>query len=166
MNFEDKPYGAFSDEEQDQVYESEIVAPPISEAKAKIANNPGTLKAKIAEKNGSTVPKKGAYENGVGQGFSGESDEENNNALLMTKLNRAEFDEIAQRHEQSLKLLELVKDAQASKENFANLKGRLERECDQMTIRVQVVKLIETKISVSMPGVLSHVFKIHLTDLN
>ena len=55
-----------------------------------------------------------------------------------------EYEEIAKRLEDSLKLLELVNDALASKENIRKLKDRVDQECDQMTLRVQLSSLHQT----------------------
>ena len=56
----------------------------------------------------------------------------------------SEYEEIAQRLEQSLKQLDLVNDALQSKENLKNMKEKINRECDDMTLRVQIIKLHST----------------------
>ena len=56
----------------------------------------------------------------------------------------SEYEEIAQRLEQSMKQLDLVNDALNSKENLKNLRDRVYRECDDMTLRVQIIKLHST----------------------
>ena len=57
-----------------------------------------------------------------------ESDDEN--AQLPFKLTVSEYEEIAQRHESSLKQLELIKSALDTPENLKNLRGRVEQDCE------------------------------------
>jgi len=59
---------------------------------------------------------------------------------LPYKLSISEYEEIAQRLESSLKQLELIKDALSSPENFENLRTRVSRECEQMTLRIKLGK--------------------------
>ena len=62
------------------------------------------------------------------------SDEEN--VALPFKLTISEYEEVAARHEASLKSLELVRSALDTIENSRALADRVGRECDQMTLRI------------------------------
>ena len=62
------------------------------------------------------------------------------NELLPYKLTISEYEEIAQRHDDSLKQLVLVKDAVDTPENLKALRSRIERECEQITLRVIILK--------------------------
>jgi len=59
---------------------------------------------------------------------------------LPYKLSISEYEEIAQRLESSLKQLELIKDALSSPENFENMRTRVSRECEQLTLRIKLGK--------------------------
>ena len=93
-----------------------------------------------------------------------DSDEEN--GQLPYKLTISEYEEIAQRHEESYKLLNVVQDAIDTPENLKALRERIERECEQMTLRVTIIKKQQSKESVSLPGAVTDIYKVQIVNLN
>ena len=84
------------------------------------------------------------------------------NELLPYKLTISEYEEIAQRHDDSLKQLVLVKDAVDTPENLKALRSRIERECEQITLRVIILKKQITRES---QGQVTDVYKITIVNL-
>ena len=91
--------------------------------------------------------------------------DEDEHAQLPYKVTISEYEEIAQRLEQSMKQLDLVNDALNSKENLKNLRDRVYRECDDMTLRVQIIKLHSTQNSESKQSVTTNVYKVHIVNM-
>jgi len=86
------------------------------------------------------------------------------------QLTISEFEEIAQRTESSLKHLQMIKgwvENESSKEKQAlkDLRDRVDRECEKMTVRVVVSRVQGEKESGTHPGVLTQIFKITLPDI-
>ena len=63
-------------------------------------------------------------------GYGQEIDSDEDNAQPPFKLTISEYEEVAARHEASLKLLDLVKSAIDTPENTRAMSERIERECE------------------------------------
>ena len=75
-----------------------------------------------------------------GKGHQSPEDSDEENGQLPYKLTISEYEEIAQRHEDSFKQMSLIQDAIDTPENLKALRERIERECEQMTLRVKIIK--------------------------
>jgi hypothetical protein len=80
-------------------------------------------------------PKSSAV-SGLPQAHSQSSD--HNNQVSLTIF---EYEEIAQRLEESHKLLDLISDAISTVENLEILRPQIEQKCNRMTMRLRVVKI-------------------------
>ena len=81
------------------------------------------------------------------------------NAQPPFKLTISEYEEIASRHEKSLKQLVLVRSALETPKNLETMRERIERECELMTMRVTISKHEKTNKSVSKPGIVTDIFR-------
>jgi hypothetical protein len=78
----------------------------------------------------------------------------------------SEYEEIAQRLDDSNKNLALVVDALSTPENLDKLRAQVEQKCDRMTVRARIVKAQDTQDQPSNPNVVIDIYKIELTDTN
>jgi len=86
-----------------------------------------------------------------------DSDDENNQPPF--KLTVSEYEEVAQRHEASLKLLSTVQNALESPANLAALSEQIERDCEQVTIRIQFGNHEKARSSPSKPGIVTDIYR-------
>ena len=82
-----------------------------------------------------------------------DSDSQDENKEPPFKLTVLEYEEVAARHEHSLKQLELVQSALDTWENSKSLAQRIERECEQMTLRLQFGRHERTRCSATKAGI-------------
>ena len=82
------------------------------------------------------------------------------------KLSISEYDEIAQRLEGSIKQLEMVRDALQSPDNLANLRQKIDIECEKMTLRIQFGRKQGERESATTPGVVTDIYKATLVDID
>jgi len=83
---------------------------------------------------------------------------------LPYKLTISEYEEIAQRLESSLKQLSLLKDALHTPENFENLRTRVSRECEQVTLRIKFGKKKDELESINQ-NVVKKIYNVSLEDV-
>ena len=77
----------------------------------------------------------------------------------------SEYEEVAQRHETSLKQLDMVKSALSTPENLQGLRDRIDRDCEQLTVRVLFTKLEKSRASLSRPGIVTDIYRCRLVDI-
>jgi len=82
------------------------------------------------------------------------------------KLTITEYDEIAQRLEESLKPLDLLKTMLESAENLDALRKKVEHECEKMTIRIKFGGKQSERQSTQNTSVITDVYKITLVDID
>lgn len=82
------------------------------------------------------------------------------------KLSISEYDEIAQRLENSIKLLEIVRDALQSPDNLANLRQKIDIECEQLTLRILFGRKQGERESATTKGVITDIYKATLVDID
>jgi len=59
----------------------------------------------------------------------------------------SEYDDIANRLEESLKQLELVRDTLSTKDNFTELRRKVDQTCEKLSVRVNILKRQDQIIS-------------------
>lgn len=84
----------------------------------------------------------------------------------------SEFEEIAQRTESSMKHLAQVQSWLENNKKQSHMPGKLkelrdrvERECEKMTVRVNISKVEAEKQSATLPDIITQIFKVSLTDI-
>lgn len=82
------------------------------------------------------------------------------------KLSISEYDEIAQRLENSIKQLEIVRDALQSPDNLANLRQKIDIECEQLTLRILFGRKQGERESATTKGVITDIYKATLVDID
>ncbi|CDW83715.1 UNKNOWN [Stylonychia lemnae] len=92
---------------------------------------------------------------------SSQSSQSSQNNLLTI----SEYEEIVQRLEDSFRLLDMVKDALSSSDNFDQMKQGIEQKCEKVTVRVKIVKKQKQTMSTTNPSLTLHIFKVEITDI-
>lgn len=105
------------------------------------------------------------YEQAKKGDYQDEMIDDSEEPQLPYKLSISEYEEIAQRLELSLKQLELLKDALHSPENFENLRTRVSRECEQMTLRIKFGKKKGELESINQ-NVVKNIYNVTLKDVD
>ncbi len=82
------------------------------------------------------------------------------------KLTITEYDEIAQRLEESLKPLDLLKTMLESAENLDALREKVEHECEKMTMRIKFGSKQSERQSTQNTSVITDVYKATLVDID
>ena len=72
----------------------------------------------------------------------------------------SECNDVNKRIEESQENLQLINDAMQSKENLANLKSKIEQNCEKMSMKALVLKFTEQKRSDIQPNFVTDVYKI------
>ena len=96
----------------------------------------------------------------------GDRDSDEDNAQPPFRLTISEYEEVAARHEASLKRLDLVRSALDTPENAKGLSNKIERECEQMTLRVTIGKHEKTRNSASAPGIQTDIYRCQIVDIS
>jgi|TARA_B110001450_G_scaffold224472_1_gene222106 hypothetical protein len=77
----------------------------------------------------------------------------------------SEYDDIANRLEESLKQLELVRDTLSTNDNFTELRRKVDQTCEKLSVRVNILKRQDQIISANQPNYVTDLYKLELTDL-
>lgn len=100
--------------------------------------------------------------------YQGQIEENDNSSSTVRrqefKLTISDYEEIAQRYDESLKILSTVLDVLDTKENFKNMRERINRECEQMTLRIETQSLF--KSTVSENSIMTNIYKIKISDID
>ena len=81
------------------------------------------------------------------------------------KLTLSEFENIAQRYETSIISIAQINDVLDSKENMKAIREKVNRDCDQVTIKVEILSHYKTT-QAAIPGVDVVIFKTRIVDLD
>jgi len=92
-----------------------------------------------------------------------DSDDENNQPPF--KLTISEYEEVAARLEASQKQLDLVQTALDTPENTRALSEQIERDCEQMTLRVLFGIHEKSRASASKPGIVTDIYRCTVKDI-
>ena len=58
----------------------------------------------------------------------------------------------------------MVSDAISTKENFKELRAKVDQTCEKLSVRANLLKFQESKQSVVQPSIVTDIYRIHLTD--
>lgn len=88
------------------------------------------------------------------------------NTLEKCRLTHSEYDDIAQRLDETTKgPIALLRDAVSSKENLAALKDKVDEACEKITLKVNILGFSEQKSSPMQPSVVTDIYKIEIPEV-
>lgn len=91
---------------------------------------------------------------------------ETSNPQESFNLTSSEYGDVAHRLDDSLKQLENVNTALSTKSNLINLRDKVDRTCEEITLRGNVLQFVEQKKSYITSNIVIDVYRLELTDLN